>query len=190
MSNAILVLLAQNKSHFLYICFEITLDFDCVHTLFKLKGWYQWYLNTELHSSSKSNQSFQYSFFPRTQWNIQFQFRKSSMDVIKKTFGPIDFLPNYFFSAQLKLRAAAYNHLQYKQLLLVAKVSCQFIKPDASVILWNLNKRGHFKCVTSCLVESWRPRGWSGTLKRTRMWLSFTCTLDMKSKNWFISLFI
>ena len=50
-------------------------------------------------------------------------------------FGAIDFVPNYFFSAQLKLRAAAYNHLQYKQLLLVAKVSCQFIKPDASVIL-------------------------------------------------------
>ena len=42
--------------------------------------------------------------------------------VIDLPFGPIDFLPNYFFSAQLKLRAAAYNHLQYKQLLLVAKV--------------------------------------------------------------------
>ena len=67
---------------------------------------------------------------------VQFQFRKSSMDVIEMIFGAIDFLPNYFFSAQLKLRAAAYNnHLQYKQLLLVAKVSCQFIKPDASVIL-------------------------------------------------------
>ena len=55
--------------------------------------------------------------------------------VIDLPFGPIDFLPNYFFSAQLKLRAAAYNHLQYKQLLLVAKVLCQFIKPDASIIL-------------------------------------------------------
>ena len=40
LSHAILVLLAQNKTHFLYLYFEITLDFDCVHTLFKLKDWY------------------------------------------------------------------------------------------------------------------------------------------------------